>query len=546
MEDIRRAAALRADDFLANEQEYQMSFLSAENRNPITMNLSEHFGESIECGVRCLIKCDKATLPALRTALSGEKYSKLCADIYDTLTSGGKIFLSGCGSSGRLCMRAEASWREAAARIAPKYADSVFSVMTGGDYALVHPVENFEDFISLGRYQVKKMGFTSSDMLIGVTATAETTSVLGSALGALDVDGKVTMLVCTEPEPVMEKLSRVKQVFGNKNTSYIYIPCGAMAVTGSTRMQSSTLEQLLMCAALNDTICRIAGLECIVDYADGYERLLTELESQEGLKSMCGEIELEESIYRSGNYITYFSDEYMLDILTDTAERSPTFNTPAFKPSSDTSSPMSWEYVKNPTCTTADAWQRSLGRPPRCIEWSDEDYAVCGITPEMHKRPIDKKALLAYTIGNEPDGQREGEKNAAVWAGLDAAPEAFFSAARGYGKHHIIIAPGTVSTVKTEMNIFEHIRMKLMMNNISTGTMARLGRIHSNFMINLKISNKKLIDRAARIIAELCGIAYPKALFELFFSVEEMTQKNIDESPVKYTLDRIKETKNEA
>ncbi len=546
MEKICDRAKDRAEHFLSDEIEYQMSFLSAEKRNPITMKLSDKFDQSIKDGVSCLIDCDIATVEALRTAINSEKYDILLNEIYNTIISGGKLYLSGCGSSGRLCMRAEASWRAAAVSAAPEYIDSVVSVMTGGDYALVHPVENFEDYISLGRYQIKKMGFSSRDMVIGVTATSETTSVLGSAIGAIDKGGRVWMLVCTEPEPVMERLSRVKEVFGNKLTSYIYIPCGAMAVTGSTRMQSSTLEQIVLCSALNDTLCRITDEKNNIDYVDSYEKILLELKSEKVISSICDEIELEEKIYREGNYITYFADEYMLDILTDTAERSPTFNTPAFKPSSDTSSPMSWEYVKNPTCDTRTAWQKVLLREVRCIEWNDDDYAVCGITPEMRTRSIDREALFAYSIGNEPDQQREGAKNAAVYAGLDSVPDAFYSAAEGYGIKRIIIRHGLLSIPETDMKIFEHIAMKLIMNDISTGTMARLGRIQSNFMINLRISNKKLVDRAARIISELCNIEYPDALYELYYSVEDMQRLGIDESPVKYTLDRIKgDIKNE-
>jgi N-acetylmuramic acid 6-phosphate etherase len=89
------------------------------------------------------------------------------------------------------------------------------------------------------------------------------------------------------------------------------------------------------------------------------------------------------------------------------------------------------------------------------------------------------------------------------------------------------------------MNMFQHIVMKMSLNIVSTATMARIGRIWGNYMIYLDISNKKLVDRAARIISELAQLPYDKALFELFYSQLYMKQENITGSPVQYTLERL-------
>lgn len=47
---------------------------------------------------------------------------------------------------------------------------------------------------------------------------------------------------------------------------------------------------------------------------------------------------------------------------------------------------------------------------------------------------------------------------------------------------------------------------KLILNMISTTTMIRLGKVYDNLMIDVKVSNKKLADRAKRIVAEVAGI----------------------------------------
>ncbi len=52
---------------------------------------------------------------------------------------------------------------------------------------------------------------------------------------------------------------------------------------------------------------------------------------------------------------------------------------------------------------------------------------------------------------------------------------------------------------------------KLVLNMISTGAMARLGYVHGNLMVNVQGTNRKLRDRAVRIVGELTGLDPEKA-----------------------------------
>lgn len=52
---------------------------------------------------------------------------------------------------------------------------------------------------------------------------------------------------------------------------------------------------------------------------------------------------------------------------------------------------------------------------------------------------------------------------------------------------------------------------KLVLNMISTVTMIKLGRVKGNKMVNMQLSNAKLIDRGARMIVEELHIAYEQA-----------------------------------
>jgi N-acetylmuramic acid 6-phosphate etherase len=47
---------------------------------------------------------------------------------------------------------------------------------------------------------------------------------------------------------------------------------------------------------------------------------------------------------------------------------------------------------------------------------------------------------------------------------------------------------------------------KLVLNTITTLAMVRLGKVHGNLMVDLRATNRKLWDRAARIVATLTGL----------------------------------------
>ncbi|WP_396638198.1 N-acetylmuramic acid 6-phosphate etherase [Maribacter sp. R77961] len=52
---------------------------------------------------------------------------------------------------------------------------------------------------------------------------------------------------------------------------------------------------------------------------------------------------------------------------------------------------------------------------------------------------------------------------------------------------------------------------KLVLNMISTALMIRIGRVKGNKMVNMQLSNDKLVDRGTRYIVEGLGIAYEEA-----------------------------------
>lgn len=52
---------------------------------------------------------------------------------------------------------------------------------------------------------------------------------------------------------------------------------------------------------------------------------------------------------------------------------------------------------------------------------------------------------------------------------------------------------------------------KMVLNMITTGAMIRRGKVYENVMVDLQLTNKKLVERAKRIITTFSGVTYQKA-----------------------------------
>jgi N-acetylmuramic acid 6-phosphate etherase len=73
--------------------------------------------------------------------------------------------------------------------------------------------------------------------------------------------------------------------------------------------------------------------------------------------------------------------------------------------------------------------------------------------------------------------------------------------------------------------------------------MVRMGRVKGNWMTHVVASNKKLVDRAVRLISGLCGIPYAQACHELFKSIDILDKWQATQgerpSPVAFTIEML-------
>lgn len=575
----KKTAIDDARHFLENEKQFHLGFLPTEQSNEKTRELDRKFATATEDGILTLQQVDRDVARTAAGVFAGKEFAHMVDAGARALSNGGKIVFSGCGATGRLSILLEAMWLKFFAAsgetISPKLAaceHRVKSIMTGGDHALVRSVENFEDYVAFGRQQAREIGIGTGDVLIAISEGGETSSVLGTIGESLDRGAEAFFLFNNPREVLARHLERSRVAINDPRVTTLELCSGPMAVAGSTRMQATTFEMLVAGAALEEILHRLIVATDAApgdnasprrqDYAAAFDHLLDELEAPSAVSAIACYINFEEKVYRDKGRVTYFADNYLLDILTDTTERAPTFSLPPFRKCDDTVSPPSWAFVKNPFVPTPAAWEKTLGRQPRCLEWNAGDYqslgaaeSICANPPKLNRGELDK-----FLIGNESDPSRVApESNCAVmvaaFAELADEPRrrfesAFAAASTVYaGRKKLLIgAPRRaegfmvpVAPVKTRLELFEHLAVKLALNTISTATMVKLGRVTGNWMSWVELTNKKLIDRSIRLIAELGGISYESACRALFEALAER-DKPSGISPVQHALQRLRDS----
>ena len=527
-----------AADFEFNQTPFHLGFLPTEQSSSLTRNLDKEFAKSVPGGVRYLQQVDRNVLTMAGKIFASEEFAQLCDEITKAISGGYRVIFSGCGATGRLSILLETMWRQGV----PEYADSVQSIMTGGDYALVKSVESFEDYAVFGARQVRDMQMVPGDLLVAITEGGETSSVLGTVKEFTSYGGKAFLLFNNPAELLKKHLDRCREAIENPSVTVLDLSCGPMALAGSTRMQATTSEQLIASAALEIAAGRIFNNGRKYDFAAGFKRVLEVLESDAAVEKMADEINFEAEIYRNNGKVTYFADEYMLDLFTDTTERSPTFMLPGFKRIDDKSLPEPWAFLQNPLYPAKEAMKRALGdREVRCLQWAKPDYLAMNAPEKIVNDPpqISAENLAKIPVGNEElPGRYDSGKDAAVLFYYGKVDKKLRNTAENRGEKFAFYREFDGSCGKlppSRLKIFEHLAVKLFWNTISTGTMVCMGRVAGNWMSCVAISNKKLIDRAIRLISELGKVDYHTACMELFRTVE----LNNGGPAVLQTLERI-------
>ncbi len=448
--------------------QFQLGKLPSENPHQKTIGLAELAKNNVIAALAAYRSVDLDALSVLHQ--DWQKLAVLDIEIKRTLSSGHRIFMAGCGATGRLVLGLEKLMRDTL----PKYNNQIVSFMAGGDLALVHSLESFEDFQEYGARQLRELNFTAKDLFIGVTEGGETPFVIGATICAASISNEKVFYMFCNPTALLKDLTiRTRDVLSHPKISAISFDIGPMALAGSTRLQACTVMQCAIGALFfnttknfTDTILELEKITKLLKNVD-----LAQLEK----------LVIEESkIYSDKGFVHFMSDQASsLTVLTDTTERSPTFSLFPFENWKGQWQIPCWNYLSiSGRFTSQDAWQAVLGqRKVRTLEW-----------PELGER-ASLKRLLGFDISMHSLEKRRAylTKN---------RPHKIFE----ISSHGNLISLGLESKIMIQdsSHFIRQTMLKIILNMLSTIVMGRVDRFESNIMTWVRPSNNKLIDRTIR------------------------------------------------
>ena len=547
----------RSDEFLKISGQFKLGTLVTEASHPVTASLSDVARQDIVAALKLLFEVDADVLRKYREFVASGRAEKIKAALVQVLENDGRIFFTGCGSTGRLSILLDSIWRDFCRHVGnTELENRTFSVMAGGDYALIKSVEGFEDFTAFGKKQMTDLAVSAKDVVFAITEGGETSFVIGTAWAGVEAGAKVYFVYNNPDEILCEHVQRSREVIQDDRIEKINLTTGPMAITGSTRMQATSIQLCVMLTIL-EMVVRELAREPAKDIPEKFlshlETACANLQVPEFLTSLAELVELEETTYRGGGKNSYFAGRFGIDVLTDTTERSPTYCTPPFRKFDDDQATESWAFLFLPEDWTDKAWQEILKRKPRCVEWSEAEITELVPADKVERtlesvQKISSTELTRYKIGS--NGLRYRvlvvEDCAVAVMAAKERPAAFdfqlkqLEAARPKNAHTglMYFGPEMPAELASAAELVTFVRVpetdllldgvtrvmvKLVMNALSTCTMVRLGRVMGNYMIWVVPSNLKLIDRATRYITQLTGLTYEAAnrlLFEIIAYVE--------------------------
>ncbi|MDH5384959.1 MAG: hypothetical protein OEY18_09645, partial [Candidatus Aminicenantes bacterium] len=396
----------QSSDYVLNKRQFHLHTLLTEQRHPRTWNLSFTIKDDVEKGLEQIFSVDEDTFKKFREM--AEDTALLCQAVQSVslaIAKRKKIFIYGCGSTGRLAKQMESSiwrpfwrgikkspfWKRLKTSIPDDTEDRLIGEMTGGDRALISALEGFEDLQLVGKLQLQNHGVERGDVVFCITEGGETSSVIGAILAASEHYGRLTedtideaknhlYFIYNNPDEVLVPFDRSRAVIENPAITKINLTTGPQAITGSTRMQATTAETFVVGTILEFGIRRILkdtlsdeelSQLCFDTKTDLRERLLSfdriRKQLAQASKDIAKFILLESETYRKGKLSTYFAKKALNTVFIDCAERSPTFHL----------YPLDTVHEKERKCWVQvwtegedykHAWQNFLGRGFRGLE----------------------------------------------------------------------------------------------------------------------------------------------------------------------------------
>ena len=260
----------------------ELQKIATEQRNPNTVNIDTLSTLDM---VKLINQEDHRVAEAV--ALVTDKIAEAVDVIAARLSTGGRLIYCGAGTSGRLGILD-------AVECPPTYStdpETVQALMAGGYGAIFKAVEGAEDSKELGVTDMRSIGFSAKDVLVGIAASGRTPYVLGCMEYARELGAPTVAVTCC-PGSTLDRFADIG----------IAPAPGPEVVTGSTRMKSGTAQKMVLNMLSTGAMIKLGKVygNLMVDVKPSNEKLVRRCVTIVCSATDCAEAEAVEALEQCG------------------------------------------------------------------------------------------------------------------------------------------------------------------------------------------------------------------------------------------------------
>jgi N-acetylmuramic acid 6-phosphate etherase len=203
-----------------------LELLTTELRNEHSMHLDQLAPKDI---LRIMNEEDQKVALAVKEVLADVETAVNCT--VDSFKKGGRLIYIGAGTSGRLGVLD-------AVECPPTFStdpEMVQGILAGGETAFDFAIEGAEDRADLGISDLKEIGLTEKDTVIGIAASGRTPYVIGALQYARSIGAKTVALSCNKNAAISKEADHC-----------IEVVVGPEVLTGSTRLKAATAQKMIL------------------------------------------------------------------------------------------------------------------------------------------------------------------------------------------------------------------------------------------------------------------------------------------------------------
>ncbi len=536
---------------------FDFSETSTEMSHPITEHLSEVMEESVIEGMELLLQVDEMVLEGYGQFIP--KIEALSSSLAEKISRGGRIFLIGSGSSGRVGIVTSKLCKS----LFNDLADVIKGVLSGGDSVMIKPRENYEDNDKAGEKAFDDYNLGPSDTVFLISASGSATFNAGAGHAAANAGAEVFYFYNSKsvPDSTQKLFTRQKNPI-----TPLCIDIGPQAIAGSTRLQAATLANAALGALFAATLYKADKnferassfpIELLNHMKEGFGII------RKNLSTIAEIVSLEKTIFshplsnfsvRPGNpkakvgYVTFIAEENTIQtVFIDATESSPTFSLPPMLREDEANRllPTYAAYIAGAR-DNVDAWEKLLGRKVSKDDlqytesfllaksaqgnysWDNRPTAEGNLVFGVVKITKDKNTLPAIT-GPLLTAKRLGAKTCLIILSQEPLHEEDRISINSYCDALVCL-----DNLPKEWTPFsETILLKQILNLISNSAMTLMGRVEGNLMTAVRAANNKLIARVMTLIKKRWekekSTPFPRTDDELFHLIHKrMEEKKND------------------